>query len=157
MRLARIGLIVALLLLATALVVLPSAGAEARTHVSGSSDAVSIDTSGCPGFVSPQSYFIPAGDTFQLPGLWSYSYLPGGPNATNVKGRLEGRGVDANTGLSYKLKGKFAEDTFFTDIIGVGQFVIKRSDGARMSFKADFNLFGPRSPELFVVGNVTCS
>jgi len=140
------------------LVVALPASAAPRQHVDGESDTLWLDTSGCPDFVTQQPYVVPFGNTFRVSASWAYDYVDSGPVLTDVKGRLRGVGVDANTGLTYRVSGKFARDVFTTDVIGMGDFRIRRSDGAEMSFTADFNLFGPGSPELFVIdGTVTCT
>lgn len=122
-----------------------------RIQGRGATDTLAVNTSGCPGFVTPQPYFLADGNTIKMTASWRYSYVwvEDSPNPmVDIRGTMKGEGVDLNTALTYKLFGKFSNDVFTSDILGGGKFTIRRSDGATMTFDAWFNYGGPGSPEV---------
>ncbi len=134
----------------SAMVVSPFASADQHVKFSGSTDDLLVNTTACPDFVTPQPYGVLGGNNFMMNATWQGNYVPGQilELSTDVRGWMKGDGIDVNTGLTYALSGKFSAEGLSFDILGAGDFTIKRSDGARMTFSATFQIHGAGSPSL---------
>jgi hypothetical protein len=108
-----------------------------------------VDTSACPDFVTLQPYPTRPGFTLALQASWKGTFSDESPLPTDVRGWVKGEGIDVNTGLTYSLEGKFAEDFLIQDWLGFGDFTLTRSDGARIAFTARFQNGGVPAPALW--------
>jgi hypothetical protein len=149
------------LIAVSAIVMAPLASADRHEQFSGptsSTELLTVDTTACPDFVTaPQPYPVRGLGNFEMNATWKGTWVREPGFFTDVRGRMKGDGVDVNTGLTYSLEGKFAEDVFVQDLLGRGDFTITRSDGARMAFSAVFQESGAGSPALIYLSDVVCT
>lgn len=144
------------------MVAVPLASADQRQHLVGSApnlagDRLELDTTACPDFVTPQPYGIHWGRNFRMDASWKIGYVDAGGFWTDMRGKMRGDGVDLNTGLTYSLAGDFDSATSpGYDILGPGEFTIKRSDGAEMAFTSAFQWGGAGAPALYPT-DVACT